>query len=420
MARSERTIRHAELAKGWFKRIAPFAWLPVLLVSLASCEWFCLPTEIATMPTVDAQVDRNAQGIVAPRSTVKSTEEPVVMLPNHTRSIRGAYWFNAEVASIPARYYTHVYHAFLRSDNNGNLLLNAASTPTASFAQTAAKFVAHVHKGGAYAMLSLGGGMDKSFHVFTPNAVKRRRYVNAVLAVVQKYGYDGVDLDWEHPRNATEKRHWAALMTDMRTGLDMLARRSDKKYWLTAAVGTSKWNAGYFDIPTIRTKLDFINLMAYDYIGPWGGDPAGDQAALATASYGGHSTYKALKHWHDLGIKADQIVIGLPFYTRACFGYKPGQIIQKNASSGKRTMAFGYDSFVAYAAQKRWTYRLDPASKVRWYRSPGGSHFAAVDGPEAIAHKTHFAESNGYRGVFCWATYHNPGQQLQKAMAREQ
>lgn len=418
----DRTTRHASHVKGFLRKILPFSWLPVLLLCMASCDWFIMPDQTATMPTLDPTIGRTEPTVPAsPAPTTPATSPVLFTPPAVNRLIRGAYYAYTPIADVPASYYTHIYHSFLHSDNNGRLLFNTRPAEgAASFADLAAPFVAHCHKGGAAAMLSLGGGMDKSFHTFTRDAAKRQAYARAVVAVVKRYGYDGVDIDWEQPGNAAEQRQWASLVSELRAGLDALARADGKKYWLTAAVGTSKWNASWFDIPTIRTKLDFINLMAYDYIGAWGGDPAGDQAALETQRFGGHSTRKGLEFWQRRGIKPSQIVIGLPFYTRACFGYKPGQIIQRNSPSGKRVISFGYDKFLAYAAQKRWTYRLNPATKVRWYTSPGGSHFAAVDGPEAVAHKTRFADTKGYRGVFCWATYHNPGKQLQKAMAKPQ
>ncbi len=351
------------------------------------------------------------------------TSAPRPQAVKKTDFIRGGYWMGPDVASIPASYYTHVYHAFLQADKNGKL---PDPTPKASkkksFFDVAKLFVSHCHKGGAKAMISLGGGSDKSFSSFLPSASKRRAYIHAVLDVVKTYGYDGIDLDWEFPRSEAEKKLWITLVGELRRGMDGLTKLNKKKYGLTAAVGVGKWATQFIDTTTIIAKLDFINLMAYDYFGSWGG-LAGDHPSLEAPFPKGHSIHDTINFWRSRGIKPNQIVIGMPFYARVCFGYKPAEKVipkSKNKDKIKRTASMGYDTFLAYAAKHKWTMRLNPKSKVRWYTSPDGKNFAAVDGPEAILAKTRFAEAKGYRGVFCWATYHNPGLALQKAMAKPQ
>src|SRR5271163_2900301 len=106
--------------------------------------------------------------------------------------------------------YTHLCHAFVVADEDGKIRPSKACPSR--------QLVADAHKAGVKILISLGGwGWDKQFTAIVSKAEAEDRYVKAVLAIVDQYDYDGIDLDWEYP-DTKEKV----------AGFDRLSRRFRK------------------------------------------------------------------------------------------------------------------------------------------------------------------------------------------------
>ncbi len=132
-----------------------------------------------------------------------------------------------------------------------------------------------------------------------------KRLADNIIAMCENYGFDGVDMDWEHPRtDGTSSKQYEALM------LELSGRLHSKGKLLTAAVlsGATADGSIYYDAAAhtdqVLNAVDFINVMAYD-----GGD--GER----------HSSYPFAvdcgTYWKKTrGLPASKVVLGLPFYAR--------------------------------------------------------------------------------------------------------
>ena len=100
--------------------------------------------------------------------------------------------------------YTHLCHAFVVADEQGNIKPNKR-VPSHEFAEAA-------HAAGVKVMLSVGGwGWDRQFAAMVANPAAEARYLNAVLRLVDDFEYDGVDVDWEYPDTPQELEGFASL-----------------------------------------------------------------------------------------------------------------------------------------------------------------------------------------------------------------
>lgn len=213
-------------------------------------------------------------------------------------------WKPDKLSCVDFNVVTHVCYAFAIPTKDGKL--RPLENP-----RTAKALIRSAHKNGAKVLLSVGGWdyngtpLEGVFMEATASSTKRKRLVKNIVAMCKKYGFDGVDMDWEHPRvdGGSAKRYE-----------DLMLRLSKKLHaqdlLLTAAVlsGATADGTIYYDAAAhtnaVLNAVDFINVMAYD-----GGD--GER----------HSSYRFAvncgKYWKKTrGLPAHKVVLGVPFYAR--------------------------------------------------------------------------------------------------------
>lgn len=213
-------------------------------------------------------------------------------------------WEPDKLQSVDFGVVTHVCYAFAIPTSDGRLL--DLENP-----QTAKTLIASAHANGAKVLLSIGGWsyndtpLENVFMEATADEEKTERFVESILSMCEEYGFDGVDMDWEHPRvDGTSAGQYEALM------LALSERLHEEEKLLTAAVLSGATADGniYYDAAAhtnaVLNAVDFINVMAYD-----GGD--GER----------HSPYQFAvdcgTYWKETrGLPAYKIVLGVPFYAR--------------------------------------------------------------------------------------------------------
>ncbi|EKM53324.1 glycoside hydrolase family 18 protein [Phanerochaete carnosa HHB-10118-sp] len=168
--------------------------------------------------------------------------------------------------------------------------------------------------------LSVGGwtySQDGHFS-FVTDATKRQTFVESALQLMEDYGFDGLDLDFEYPSSTAQGQGFADLITSLRSAFDTYqAQKGDATpYLLTSAVSAGAANYEYLIVPQIDQALTYWNLMAYDYAGSWL-TWADNQANLYDGARTNVSTDAAIKWYLSQGATAGKIVMGIPLYGRA-------------------------------------------------------------------------------------------------------
>ena len=131
------------------------------------------------------------------------------------------------VKEIKIDRFTHLAHAFLQADDEGNLKSSRA-IPSRELPERA-------HEHGVKVLLSLGGARSaKPFRRIAHSAETRERYAAAVVRAATENGYDGIDLDWE-PTEGDEDRQ----------GVVLLVRALKSAWrWNTCTLMITRWPAG--------------------------------------------------------------------------------------------------------------------------------------------------------------------------------
>lgn len=181
---------------------------------------------------------------------------------------------NYDIDDIPGDLCTHVIYSFIGLDPKSyslKILDQKYDLENKGFE----KFVALKKKFPHLKTLVSMGGWDeggKQYSEMVSDPSKRAKFVTQVIDFLNKYNFDGFDLDWEYPGASdrqgayNDKANYLALITELRAAVD----KQSRKLMLSAAVPIPKFRLqdGY-EVKQLGQLLDHIHLMTYDLRGTW-------------------------------------------------------------------------------------------------------------------------------------------------------
>jgi chitinase len=253
--------------------------------------------------------------------------------------------------------------------------------------------------------------------------------------------FDGIDVDWEFPgvgphARAADRHNATLLLQEFRRQLDAVGAQLHKRYLLTAALPAGDLSSRPWELPPVAASLDWINVMSYDFHGPWDRrtnfnspfalsdkDPTPAGQRLHASTTGTVSLYRSL------GVPADKLVVGVPFYARQYVRvpaandglYQPFDnraLTAADAVDWRKSVAPSYHQLVDIAGiagrgarpgVRGFTSHWDPRAGEPWLyarptRRPGprGGVFISYDNPRSLAERVGLIRSLHLRGVMIW------------------
>ncbi|KAH9463873.1 hypothetical protein Pst134EA_015953 [Puccinia striiformis f. sp. tritici] len=187
--------------------------------------------------------------------------------------------------------------------------------------------VAGAKSHGVSISLTVGGWTgSKYFSKLVTDEDSRKTFAQTFKKTLDKYGFDGVDIDWEYPNvpgndgNILSPNDAANYLQFLKTLREVLGPKAR----ISAAVSVHGFmgpDGSYLiDHKPYAEVLDFITIMAYDLYSPSSTDLAGPNAPLFETCNDPTvkvSVAKAIQTWTSTGFPASKILLGLPAY-----GYK--------------------------------------------------------------------------------------------------
>jgi len=186
-------------------------------------------------------------------------------------------------------------------------------------------FVAAAKQNNVLPVLTIGG-WDGSIYFSSSFATSGNRttFVNSTVSLVNTYGFQGVEFDWEYPGSTNGLSCNTESPQDTANFLLMLQELKQQlpNVSLSAAVPVKPWNdasgTSSTDLTSFAQVLDYIEIMNYDVfgdtfskvVGP--NSPLNDSCAPAAQQTGSASS--AVKLWTAAGFSAKQLVLGVPSY----------------------------------------------------------------------------------------------------------
>ena len=338
---------------------------------------------------------------------------PDVNAQNHTGLCNAVYYPNWRIykeqppSSLNLKYITHIFYAFAWSREDGTIYLSdeyADMEIDIVYSETGInstkgclndlRYVKQRHPH-IKTLLSIGGGGKGSTPLPTVagDADSRARFVWTAEEMVEVYGLDGIDIDWEHPSSTQQGSDYVKLLACLRAQLPA------PRYLLTSALPAGEWVLKNINLKEAASHLDYINLMTYDFSGPW------------TSICGHHAQLYTPKHPHDdasriscssavayttlQGVPGNKILLGIPCYGRSFLGAKKVG-----------------DTFSGHAGEEgTFEYRdlPRPRAKATFDDNIGGAYcvgpdggFVSYDDQKSVAMKADFAKQQKLAGMFYW------------------
>jgi len=359
----------------------------------------------------------------------------------------GAYVPNWEPSSLLDRIkpgsVTHLLYAFARICGPGQLEKDAevctgkaefelASGPReAEFDAAFLRLKQRMPEVKVVASVGGWGGSDPFFHIANDPA-RRAVFAASVVRFLREHpGFDGVDIDWEHPGDngaangvklgsPDDGQGYADLMDDLRAAIDGLGRENGRRYLVTTAVNPSKAIVGRINFRQAARALDLVFMMTYDFYGPWTKTIGNHTALLPSAPGADDSLDSAVHNFTAAGVPASKLVAGVAMYSRGFSGVgKPVTGVPRKAD-----FPAGGDGSIVYRelapqaigprGQGAGGYRVhfDRVTQSYSLWNPATQVFIGYDDPRAVLAKGRYVLKHGLAGIFAWELSQDNGDLL--------
>jgi chitinase len=291
--------------------------------------------------------------------------------------------FDSPVADIEWSGLTHLIHEAAGAMEDGTVDIS-----TMQLSSSAASVISAAHAHNVKVLLDLtqfewlghNNGLSQAVsNNLTP-------FVANVMNVVNTYGYDGVDVDWE-PLDKTNMTRLASALKAQLGGklLTAAAIITDYSYW-----GSN------------HSNFNRVNMMTYDMAGL--GDP---YSWFNSALLGEGNPIKvwsvnlAVQRYTNAGVPAAKLGIGIPFYGWQWTGGGISAPHQTWTSSPSLSQV-NYTSIAPQIGTKG-TYHWDSEGQVPYLSNNSGTpSFLSYENAQSIAAKVNYAKTNNLGGWIIW------------------
>ncbi len=318
-----------------------------------------------------------------------------------------AGWTGMSMDKVDATKLTHINYAFANlADCKAFFELDHDSLFVAQL--TAQKSINPELK----VLVSIGGWIwSKNFSDAALTDSTRALFASSAIELMLKHNLDGIDLDWEYPRQigdnnkfrTEDKENFTLMLKEIREQLDGLPESADKHFLLTIATGANKDYTDNTDLGEAQKYLDFINIMTYDLYS--GLDyTTGHHANLNPSpqtTKAGSDIHSAVDGHINAGVPAGKIVLGIPFYGRIWTGVnnQNNGLYQKAESVGT---IIDYhiivDQYLAKGFKRYW----DNDAQAPYIWNADSALFISYEDAESLNLKLKYIDSKGLAGAMFW------------------
>ncbi len=251
-------------------------------------------------------------------------------------------------------------------------------------------------------ILSVGGWGAGGFSEMSMTQRGRESFAGSCLEAVERFGLDGIDIDWEYPCSSQagiasdpkDRENFTLLLKALR---ERLGSRS-----LSIAAGAGEYFIEGTELAEVADIVDYVQIMTYDMRNGFMNE-AGHHAALrpGAGDSSGLSTVDMVELFHKAGVPLEKLIIGAAFYSRKWDGVEDENngLLQHASTTGQGGPGYSdiTEEFIAEGGYKKYWDEQAGAAYL-W----NGSTFISYEDPEAIALKCRYVKEAGLGGIMYW------------------
>ncbi len=317
----------------------------------------------------------------------------------------------------------------VRASGNAKTFINAADLKRFPYIKEAALSVNPDMKFVLTVTVNSGEDIEKWLYPY----YNCEDFATKIVAMVEEFGFDGVDFDYEFPTGDVPQKNLEYFLTVLRQKLDALKETTQKDYLITMAIAGGVWSFSLFDdLAELQYYVDYFNFMNYDlrisqnytynhastYSNPQSIYRLPDNE-YGSLEYDNELTYQTASTYADVfwslysGVQREKIVVGAGMYCQRwddvegtydpetgtwCALYRYGDYYEDYSMAYNSTVGlFNYED---YSVPKGgyYTYWDDVAKSMSLY-NPETKVFLCLDEDRSVEEKCKMVIDNNIRGI---------------------
>lgn len=315
---------------------------------------------------------------------------------------------------VPYEKLTHIQYAFFNPQTNGEIasfdqdaddkiLLGKMVWYPVTQHDSTTSLIYLAHQKNVKVLASIGGWTGSSnFPALASAASSRSNFCSKARALIEKYRFDGIDIDWEFPgyteHNGTpaDAQNFVLLLAELRDTLD--ATPGAKKL-ITLAIAASPYHGDNYLIEQFFQDVDYISIMTYDYTGIWGSYAWHSSPLYDYGNTESWSLSRSMEYYISRGVPASKFNIGMAFYGKTFSG-----CIGPNATftgAGSESGSMDYCIIEKKISDGDYVRYWDTAAMVPYCLS-AANEYCSYDDTISIRKKAEYCADNGYAGAIIW------------------
>ena len=267
------------------------------------------------------------------------------------------------------------------------------------------------HSKGTWVILSICGtdvAYDEAFETICQSDELINTFVDNIIGLINTYGFDGVDIDWEIPSDGT-------LFTRLMSKLYPAVKANNPNHLVTAAIGGGAWQPKKYDLENSKNYIDYINIMTYNMSTAEGYHHTALYRSSSSSAYHNLenkvastlvscSVDESVTIFNNFGVSSSKLIVGSGFYgiiqirdTINSSWYHPKK------EDVTYTINPSYKQIKQnYLNNANYTYYYDNICQVPYLISTDRLTFISYENETSVLAKCEYAKTKGLAGVFAW------------------
>lgn len=286
--------------------------------------------------------------------------------------------------------------AFITANSSGTLYGSTYLNNVSTYILPKAK------QKGVWVLMSIAPESSWSAIAASPSLINT--FANNIVAMINQYGFDGVDIDWETPTSSESESFVLLART-----VNEKVKANNSNHLVTAAIGGGKWQPPRYNLKDSHQYLDYINMMTYGMVSENG---YYQNALFPSSTYDNIansvgrtliscSIEESVAIYSTYNIPYEKIIVGAAFY-----GMKQSRTYNSSTqtwSGWVRTSSPHYHTIVSnYLNNSSYDVYFDDVAKVPYILKKDGTEFISFDNHESIIAKSAYILNEKLGGMMFW------------------